>query len=204
MHEAIRADKRAASTKSELKRLRDQGKIPGVVYGKQLKSPALIAVDEKELLNLLRGHARSVLELDIQGEGKRHVMINEVQRDMIKQNVLHVDFRQVNMDEEVRTTVPIEIEGQAAGVKQGGIMQVLLHELEVRCLPKDLPASIPIDVSAVDIGENLLVGDLKLPDTIQVLSDANEVIVTILAPQKESEAEEADAPKPAEAEEQSV
>lgn len=204
MNEAIRADRRAASTKSELKRMRDNGKIPGVVYGKKLKSPALIAIDEKELLALLRGQSRSILELDIPGEGKQNVMISEIQRDKIKHNVLHVDFRQINMDEEVKTSVPIEIEGQAAGVKQGGIMQVLLHELEVRCLPDDIPTSIPVDVSAINIGENLLVGDLKLSDTIQVLSDSNEVIVTILAPQKETEVEEADAQEPAEAEEPSV
>ena len=95
------------------------------------------------------------------GGGKQPVMINEIQRNPLNRELLHVDFHQINMDEPVRTVVTLEFVGDAVGAKEGGILQIQLHELEIRCLPNQIPASITVDISKVGIGENMLVSELS-------------------------------------------
>lgn len=185
-------EKRESSTKSTLRKLRSNGKVPGVVYGKALNQAALIAIDHKELTNVLRTNPRGVLLMDIPGTGQQHVMIAEMQRDALTSNLMHIDFRQVNMQEEVRTTVRLEAEGDSVGVKEGGIFQVLLHELEIRCLPDAIPSSIVYEVNTMQIGDTLAVSDLPVPGNVEVLSKSDEIVATILAPQKDITEEEAE------------
>lgn len=192
MTAAMNVEKREASTKSVLRRLRSNGKVPGVVYGKDLAQTALIAVDQKELMSMLRTNPRGVILMDVPGAGRQHVMINEMQRDALTSKLIHIDFRQVNMQENVKTSVRLEAEGESAGVKEGGIYQVLLHELEIRCLPDAIPSLIVFDVSAMQIGDTLLVSDLPIPEGIEVLSKPDEVVATILAPQKDISEDEAE------------
>ncbi|WP_337103131.1 50S ribosomal protein L25/general stress protein Ctc [Paenibacillus sp. YIM B09110] len=187
---AMKADQRNISTKGELRELRQQGKVPGVVYGKQLSASALVAVDEKELHGLLRTHPNAVVEIEIGAQGKHSVMISEVQRDSLNRQLLHVDFHQVNMNEDVRAHVRIEAEGDSTGVREGGILQVILHELEVQCLPGDIPETITVDISSLGVGESLLVRDLQLPQGVEAKSEPEMVVVTVLAPQKELSEEE--------------
>ncbi|MGM0884801.1 MAG: 50S ribosomal protein L25 [Bacillota bacterium] len=182
---AMKANGRSISTKGELRELRNQGRIPGVVYGKQLSSAALVSVDEKELELLLRSHPNAVLEIDIPSYGKQSVMVSDVQRDTMTRHVLHVDFHQINLNENVRANVRIEAVGDSEGVKEGGILQVILHELEVQCLPGNIPEALTVDISSLGVGESLLVSDLKLPQGVESKSDPELVVLTILAPQKE-------------------
>jgi large subunit ribosomal protein L25 len=188
---AMNADQRTGTTKGELRQLRLQGKIPGVIYGKQLDNAAQVTVDGKELQALLRSHPNAVLEINIPSHGKTSVMISEIQRDSLNRQVLHVDFHQINMNENVRANVRIQAEGDAQGVREGGILQVILHELEVQCLPGNIPDSISIDISSLAIGESMLVSDLKLPKGVELIAEPEQVVVTILAPQKELTEEEA-------------
>ncbi|MDQ1910949.1 50S ribosomal protein L25 [Paenibacillus sp. GD4] len=181
----------ATPTKSERKQLRAQGKVPAVVYGKKVTQTS-IAIDQKELLALLRTSPNAVIEMDLPQWGKQPVMINEVQRDPISRQLLHVDLHQINMDEPVNTTVRLEIVGEPAGVQEGGILQIQNHEVDVRCLPTQIPASIPVDVSGLAIGSSFLVSDLVLPAGIELKSTPTDVIATILAPQKEPAAEPVD------------
>lgn len=190
---AMKADQRKASTKGELRTLRMQGKIPGIVYGKQLSAAELVTVDEKELSGLLRSHPNAVLELDIPLQGKHSVMISDVQRDSLNRQVIHVDFHQINMNEEVRASVRVETAGDSAGVREGGILQLILHELEVQCLPGSIPDAIEVDVSALGVGESLLVRDLRLPQGVEAKTEPDMVVATILAPQKELTEEEREA-----------
>lgn len=196
----FQAEQRKTGTQGELRQMRQRGSVPGVVYGTQLTEPLHVAVSEKELTSLLRAHPHALLELDIPGEGKRPVMMTEVQREPLSRNVLHVDFHQVNMNQEIKTMVRLDMAGDSAGVREGGILQAMLHELEIHCLPNRIPEAIEVDVAGLGIGENLLVGDLKLPAGVTTRMDADQVVVTILMPQKDLTAEEAEeAAKEAEA-----
>lgn len=190
---AMNADQRTGTTKGELRQLRLLGKIPGVIYGKQLNDAAQVMVDSKELQALLRSQPNAVLEINIPSHGKTSVMIAEVQRDSLSRQVLHVDFHQINMNENVRANVRIHAEGDSQGVREGGILQLILHELEVQCLPGSIPDSISVDISSLEIGGSILVSDLKLPSGVELLAEPEQVVATILAPQKELTEEEAEA-----------
>ncbi|GGD99499.1 50S ribosomal protein L25/general stress protein Ctc [Paenibacillus nasutitermitis] len=181
----FKAEQRTSGSQGQLRKLRHTGKIPGVVYGKKLENPISISVDEKELLAILRSHPNALLEVDVPGAGKQPVMMTEVQRDSLSRNVMHIDFHQVNMNEEIKAQVRIDLVGEAQGVKEGGILQVLLHEIDVQCLPNAIPDAIEIDVSSLLVGENLLVSDLKLPKNVSTRVDGEQVVVAVLAPQKE-------------------
>ncbi|MFF2890619.1 50S ribosomal protein L25/general stress protein Ctc [Paenibacillus sp. NPDC057967] len=190
---AIQAEQRTGATKGDLRQLRISGQVPGVVYGRQLQSSAVISVSEKELSTLLRSHPNAVLELNVPESGVHSVMVADVQRDALNHKLLHVDFRQINMNENVRASVRIDATGDSTGVREGGILSVILHELEVQCLPGDIPEAIEVDVSELGIGDSILVSDLKLPGGVEAKSDSQLVIVTVLAPQKELSEEEKEA-----------
>ena len=181
----MKAEQRSGLTKSERKTLRTKGKIPAVIYGKKI-SHTPIVIDEKELTAVLRTNPHAIIEMELPGAGKQPVMINELQRDAILRNVIHVDFHQINMDEPVHTTVRLDYVGDATGVKEGGILQIQHHEIEVRCLPAQIPDSIEVDISALEIGSNILVSELKVSDAVEIKSEPSDVLVTILAPQKEA------------------
>ncbi|OXM82605.1 50S ribosomal protein L25 [Paenibacillus rigui] len=181
----LKAEQRSSLTKSERKTLRTKGKIPAVVYGKKITHTPIV-IDEKELTAVLRTNPHAIIEMEVPAWGKQPVMINEVQRDAILRNVIHVDFHQINMDEPVTTTVRLDYVGEAAGVREGGILQIQHHEIEIRCLPAQIPDSIEVDISTLELGSNILVSELKVSDAIEVKSDPGDVLVTILAPQKEA------------------
>ncbi|MCP3775385.1 50S ribosomal protein L25 [Paenibacillus sp. MZ04-78.2] len=188
MATSLKAEARTGRTKGDRNRLRAEGKVPGVVYGKKVAQTS-IAIDQKELLALLKTNPHAVIDMDIPQFGKQPVMINEVQRDALSRQLLHVDFHQINMDEPVQTTVRLEYIGDPEGVKVGGILQVQHHEIEIRCLPQHIPTSIEVDVSGLEIGQSMLVSELKLPEGVEVKTDVHDVIATILTPQKEAEPE---------------
>ncbi|CAM4402953.1 50S ribosomal protein L25 [Paenibacillus alkaliterrae] len=189
---AMKADQRLSSTKGELRQLRLQGKIPGVIYGKQISEAAHVTVDGKELQSLLRSHPNAIIEINLPSQGKQSVMVSDVQRDSLSRQVLHVDFHQINMNENVRANVRIQAEGDSEGVREGGILQVVLHELEVQCLPGSIPEAIMVDISSLSVGESVLVSNLSLPQGVETFADPDLVVLTILAPQKELTEEEAE------------
>ncbi|WP_068777607.1 50S ribosomal protein L25/general stress protein Ctc [Paenibacillus sp. FJAT-26967] len=190
---ALKGNTRTRSTKSEVKQLRKQGKVPGVVYGKDADSLTVV-LERKELTPLLRSHPNAVIDLNIEGVGKRPVLISGIQRDSLSQEVVHIDFHQIKMNELVKATVAIEIIGEAPGVEAGGILQVETAALDVRCLPNDIPDSVQADISKLGIGENILVSDLKLPKDVEVKNDSEDVVVTILQPRLEVEETTEDEP----------
>ncbi|MFC0216128.1 50S ribosomal protein L25 [Paenibacillus chartarius] len=186
---SLKAEARDGLTKAEVKFLRREGKIPAVVYGKKVGSTSLL-IDQKDLNQLLRSNRHAIVELDVPGSGTQPVMLSDVQRDKVTRELLHVDFHQINMDEPVRATVPLEFVGEAAGVKEGGMLQTILHELEVRCLPRDLPATLQIDVSELQLGESFLVSSIQLPAGLELKAEPDQPVVTVLAPQKAGTDEE--------------
>ena len=175
---------RGAETKSDRRTNRESGKIPGVVYGKTV-APQPIYIEEKTLHSLMRGSAGAILKLDVPTHGEQPVMIAEIQRDKVLGRILHVDFHQIDMNEPVKATVRVEFTGEPQGVEEGGILQVMNASVDVRCLASDMPASIEVDVSRLAIGEHLYVRDLIAPAGVEIRSDENDILATVLAPQKE-------------------
>ena len=199
MSSQLSAKVRTGKSRSVIHKLRSEGQVPASVYGKRIEAGESIAVTEKELTSILRKNPYAVIELSVADKGKYPVMINEIQRDKLSGKVLHVDFHQISMDEPVKSTVGIDLAGEAPGVREGGILSIETYEVEVRCLPAKLPAQLSIDISGLHVGDNLLVSDLQIPDDVELLSEPTGVIVTILAPQKEvvDEPEESAAEEPA-------
>jgi large subunit ribosomal protein L25 len=190
----LKADVRTETTKSEIKQLRQEGKIPAVVYGRKLENTA-ITIDEKQLITLLRGNPHAVVEMDIATVGTYPVMVNDLQRDKLYRNILHLDFHQINMDEPVKATVGIQFTGEPKGEAEGGMLSTPVTEIEIRCLPQQIPDKLEVDVSRLALGESLVLRDIVLPDGIELKSDPDVVLATVLAPQKERAVEDAEAVK---------
>lgn len=182
----LKAEARQSLTKSEVNMKRREGKVPAVVYGKKI-APTPLLIDQKELMALIKANRHAVVEMEVPGSGNLSVMLSDVQRDKMTRELLHVDFHQINMDEPVKTTVGLDFAGEAKGVREGGMMQVILHEVEIRCLPQQIPTSLEIDISGMELGDTLLVSSIQAPAGIEIKTDHDQPIVTILAPQKAPE-----------------
>jgi large subunit ribosomal protein L25 len=178
----LEVSRREEAGKSFAKKLRQQGKIPAVVYGGH-RDPVAITVDRKAITDLIQKSehgARSIFLLKMAGtDQQRHAMIKDVQIHPISRKMLHVDFIRVLMDEVVRTTVPIHLNGTALGVKTGGILDFQLRELHIECLPNAIPDSIEVDISPLDMHNYYRVSDLQLPQGLKVLDDTERVVVGV-------------------------
>jgi large subunit ribosomal protein L25 len=169
------------------KKLKRQGLVPAVVYGgkNQPQTLQLAARDIKTLLSHAIGE-NILVELEIEsdsGKSNRMALIQEVQHEPLSGDVVHVDFHAVNMNEALRTSVPIEPRGEPNGVKNfGGLLEQSLRALEVECLPKDLPERITVDVSALNIGDSIHVKDIPLPAGVTALEDADLTVFLVAAP----------------------
>lgn len=178
----LKAEMRDSKSCSGLNQLRRNGRIPGVLYGMNQQNE-LIHVDQSDLIQVLRHNGKNgVLDLHLQGNRNEKVMIAEIQKDNIKGQILHLDLKRVNMNKPIHTQVPITLVGQADGAKQGGVLQFQLREVEVRCLPTQIPDSIPLYVSELNIGDSLTIADLDVPSGIEIQHESDEVIVSVAAP----------------------
>lgn len=186
MPNKMEAKARDVLRRSELRNLRHSGMIPAVVYGKEVGSVPL-AISEKELIKVLKDDPNAVIDLDVPGKGNRSVMVNAVQRDKVKRNIIHVDFREVDLKQNVVASVRLELIGNAAGVRSGGVLQIELRELEVESLPAEIPQQLELDISALEIGDSLTVKDVSLPEGVTSVTDGDTVVVTVLPPQKNEE-----------------
>ena len=182
-----------------VRRMRRSGIIPGVLYG-DVKENILIGVDGKELHRILHGKGgdSSIIDLQISGEGldapfKKTVIVKEVQRDNIKDAVIHVDFAAISMTEKLVAQVAIVRTGDPVGVTLGGILEQILREVEVECLPTDLPEAITVDVSGLNIGDSVKISDLKVPAGVEILDDADLTLFTVSVPKAEKVEEAAPA-----------
>lgn len=175
---------REAAGKSVARKLRAQGKVPGVLYGEKIDSTALV-VDTRELMHLVHGEAgyNVIVSLSIEGSGAKHTaIIKEIQRDPMRNGYLHVDFQEIALDEEITGRIPIAIVGESPGVKEGGVLQHGVWEIEVRALPRSLPEHFEIDIGGLSIGEAVRVSDLTAPEGVVVTSPPDEVVVSVVAP----------------------
>ena len=184
-----------------------RGRIPAVLYGQQ-EAALSLTVDPKDLLAILHSAAghNTILSLDVKDQGSTSVILKEWQLDPIKETLLHADFLRIAMDNALQVSVPVLPLGMAKGVKdQGGIFEFVLRQLEVECLPADIPEHITADISDLEIGSNLRVADLTVSPKVKVLSDLDLVVAHVVTPKEEAvEAEEVAEPGLEEEEEPEV
>jgi large subunit ribosomal protein L25 len=172
------------------RKLRQQGKIPGVVYGGH-RDPVAISVDRKAVTDLIQKSdhgVRSIFLLKLTGtDQQRHAMIKEMQIDPISRKLTHIDFVRVIMDEVVRVTVPVHLNGTPIGVKEGGLLDFQVRDLHVECLPGQIPDSVEVNVENLGVHDYLRISDLKLPEGVKVLDDPERVVVGVTHQKAEAE-----------------
>ncbi|MGZ5472700.1 MAG: 50S ribosomal protein L25 [Thermoanaerobaculia bacterium] len=178
----LEVSRREKTGKEVAKKLRREGKVPAVVYGGH-KEPVAITVDRKavsELVQKSEHGIRSVFLLKMAGtDQQRHAMIKEITIDPISRRMEHIDFVRVVMDEKVKVTVPVQINGTAIGVKEGGLLDWQVREVHIECLPTAIPDAIEVDVTPLGSHDYYRVKDLMLPEGAKVLDDPERVVVGV-------------------------
>lgn len=196
MEATLQAEKRDTKGKNEARRLRASGRIPAVVYGAEKGKAVEIAVDPKALLRILHSDSgvNTLIGLDLDG-GQTRVLVKEYQLDPIDHKLLHADFYQVAMDKALIVTVPVVLKGEARGVKQqGGIVDFVHRELEIECLPGDIPEHIDIDISELMLNQGIRVRELQVEGAKwKPVSDADMMIVHVVPLKAEAEPAAAEA-----------
>lgn len=193
----LKAAPRTASGSGPLKRLRKSGLVPAVVYGKSFANQNL-QVDAKELRDLLT-HSTSehvLINLEIEGGEKALALIQDVSHNALSGNIMHVDFHAVKEDEKLHARIPLELTGEAAGLKQGGMLEHLVHTLDITCLPNDLPEKITHDISNLAVGETIHLRDVTLPNGVTATRLAGDVIIALMAAPRVVETPAAETPAP--------
>ena len=184
----IEAEGRETFGKNAARRLRYSGRIPGVVYGGG--GPAVsVAVDPKAIIRILRSEAghNAIFTLQIPDKAPARVMLREWQWEPIHGDLLHVDLVRIARDEKLRVRIPVRTVGEPQGVKiQGGLFEFILREVEVECLPDDIPEHITVDISGLVIGQHLRVSDLPVAANVKVLAEPGRVVAHVVQPKAEA------------------
>lgn len=182
---ALDAKKREEKGKVAAKVLRQGGQVPAVVFGKKTESLPLSVPTQHLEKALHSGAAHKIVNLKIENGGEKMCVILEVQRDTFGKKLLHVDFHEISMEEKIASQVPVELLGTPVGVRDGGIIDHVMREVEVRALPLALPEKLTLDVSSLTIHQSLHVKDLKPPEGAEILHDAEDVVVVVHPPRVE-------------------
>ena len=188
---------RTLSRRGGSKKLRAAGRIPAVIYGGQTK-PESLEVDRKALEDLIHHSASENLLVDLavdkNAKPKRLALVKEIQHYALTGAVLHIDFHEISPTEKVTVMVPIESVGEASGVKNGGgILEHVLHKVKVRCLPNDLPEVITVDVTALEIGKTIHLGEIPVPAGVEIIGDKHISVLAVKAPITEAQETATDA-----------
>jgi large subunit ribosomal protein L25 len=179
---------REGSGKGAARRLRAEGLVPAVVYGKHLEKPLAIAVNAKAVRQAINTPHKFNTLLTLKGAGDQLVLFKDYQQDPVTRDMLHVDFIAVREQEQVKVNVPLVLVGRAAGVAEGGLLTQVRRELEVYAMPRSIPEKIEADVTHLNITDVLHVNDLKLPEGVKVKSTVNYTIAVLSAPEGAVEA----------------
>lgn len=177
----LKTEKRVAAGSAVARRLRRAGSIPAEVYGDNGNTS--VQLDAHGFALMLKRHGEhQIMALEVGGQSSGHVLIKAVQHDPVHGNIVHADFIAISMDKPIEVSLPIELTGEPAGIKNGGILEQQLSHIKVECLPGDMLDSIPVDVSGLQVGEHLCVSALKLPAGFKVLSDGAIVVASVALP----------------------
>jgi len=190
----LQVERREGTGKSAVRKLRTKGMVPAVVYAKH-ENPVQVMTDRRELTKLLHQQGDKVLiDLTVKsGDAteSKTVIIKEIQYDTIREDILHIDFQQIKLTEKIRVQVPLQTKGdaEAPGVKEGGILEHILRELDIECLPTNLPKEIVVDVSGLKISEQIHVKEIKAPEGVVILTDPDQIAVLVNFAAEEKAAE---------------
>lgn len=184
----LQAETRQIGGSGAARRLRVSGKVPVVVYGKGHSEN--LQVDAHAFHLMMQRHGEhQILDLVVDGSNAGKVFVKDVQHDSYQGHIMHADLLSISMDEELTLNLPLYVEGEeeCAGIKAGGILELIANDLEISCLPEDMVEELPIDVTALQIGDSITAGDLKLPAGLKLVSDPEGVVLTIAQPRTESD-----------------
>jgi large subunit ribosomal protein L25 len=192
----LQAAPRTETGKNAARRLRAAGRMPATIYGGS-GGAASVSIDTRELGSLLRqeGGRQAIFTLAIDGGDSTPVKIHRYDRDPITNRPLHLDFVRVSMTEKTKVQVPLELTGESASVKtEGAMLEVHLHQVEIECFPRDIPANIPVDVTELGAGDHVYVRDLKVDsDDITVVTDGDVLVVSVVGSRAGGDEDEAEA-----------
>ncbi len=177
---------------ADSRRLRADGLIPGVLYGSG-KDAHPFAVEERELRRVLTGEHGLHAILDVVFDGQKtahHAVLKEYQLDPVRPRLLHIDLHEVRLDQVIQSQVAVEPVGESPGVKEGGVLTLVLREVNVEALPMEVPDQLELDISAMTIGDSLRVADIAAPEGVKLLDDPDSVVLTVTPPTKVEEPEE--------------
>jgi large subunit ribosomal protein L25 len=179
----ISAETRQRSGTAPMGRLRKEGLVPAVVYGRNHDNTN-VKINAKAFFNLIKDQESDnlLVNLQIDGDKNQLALIQDIQHDHLKGGILHVDFHAVDMDETINASVPLHFVGEAEGVKAGGQMDIMLHNIPVVCTPKTLPDRIDVDLTPIGVGSSIHVGDLKLPEGVKTKFNSSVIILSISTP----------------------
>ena len=188
----LKAFPRTQTRRGQVKQLRSNGRVPATIYGRQ-GAPQNLEINTREISDLIHEHVSENMLVDLAIENdaraKRLALVQEVQHHPIDGKVLHVDFHEVAENEMVTVQVPVETTGEAAGVKNsGGVLEHVLFKLKVRCLPKDLPEQITVDVTALEINKTIHIGEITPPAGVEIIGNKKLPVVSVTPPRAEEEA----------------
>jgi len=189
----LRATERTKLGSAESRRLRKQGLVPAVLYGRA--EPVAIFIGERDLRAALSTQAGShaVLEVAIDGGREHSAILKEYQRDKIRGTIVHVDLQEIRLDQKIHSAVAVTLVGEPAGVKEGGVLSQVVNEVQVEGLPLEIPQHLEIDVSGMHIGDSLRLAELEVPDGITLLDDLDAtVLATVTMPTRVEEPEAAE------------
>jgi len=180
---------RAILGSAESRRLRRQGLIPGVLYGRE--RPVAISIPERDLRHALtsRGGLNAVLDVVVEGGKEHSSVLKEYQQHPVKGHITHVDLQEVRLDQPIHATVPLQLHGEAAGVKEGGVLSQVTSEINVEALPMEVPEHVEIDIESMGMGDTLRLESLQLPQGVTLLDDPETVVATVTQPMREEEPE---------------
>jgi large subunit ribosomal protein L25 len=174
----FKAASRVDSGSSFARRLRRSGRIPAVIYGRK-GNPLSIDLDSKEFMTNIRGISESTI-VGVDVEGTVHeAFVKSTQRNIRDGNILHVDFYEIESNTLVRARVSLHIHGNPIGVREGGVLETPLHDIEVECLPKDLPERLDVDIAALNVNQSIHVRDLALGDGVKLISNSEQVVALV-------------------------
>lgn len=181
MRVTFQAEPRTLTNKTGLKRLRKDGRLPGIIFGANAEN-VMIHLSRSDFQRWTRTNGTGIVYINIEGQDKIPVLLEDIHRDPLTNEYLHVDFLRVQQDEVVRTKLLVDFVGTAAGTKEGGIIQIQSNLIEVEALPAKLPDSITFDISELEVGQSVFVGDLKLPEGVTLVSADNELLISVITP----------------------
>ncbi len=186
----LKVELRNETGKEANRKFRKEGMIPGVLYSPHDKENLLLKIKSEGLSKLLIEKKHSLINLEIndgEKKNKRLAMIKDFQYNSLKKRIVHIDFYGVTLKEKITMLINVELVGESIGAKEGGILEHELREIEVECLPTDVPSAYKVDITQLQIGDNITVGDIEVSEGVKILTEAEQVIASVKHPTKEEE-----------------